>query len=257
MTYPLGAPIEVLTSIVITNEDIVFEDNGETNLGWTVSGSATDGQWNRGVPVGGGVRGDPPTDADGSGSCWLTDNVEGNSDVDGGDTILTSPIWNIPGDGWSLSYARWYSNNFGAAPGQDVLTVQWSEVGTSLWNDLEVVGPTGAGTTGGWFDVSFALDEIGLSGIDAFQMRVIADDAGSGSVIEAGLDAISLARYTCEDSPACSGDVDGDGVVNVSDILAIIGEWGSCQGCDSDLNDDGLVNVSDVLLVLDGWGSCP
>jgi hypothetical protein len=55
----------------------------------------------------------------------------------------------------------------------------------------------------------------------------------------------------------CNGDVDGDGVVNVSDILAIIGEWGSCQGCDSDLNDDGLVNVSDVLLVLDGWGFCP
>jgi hypothetical protein len=257
MTFPLGAPIEVLTSNVITNEEVVFEDDGETNLGWTVSGSATDGQWNRGVPVGGGLRGDPPTDADGSGSCWLTDNVVGNSDVDGGDTILTSPIWNIPGDGWSLSYARWYSNNFGGSPGQDVFTVQWSEVGTSLWNELEIVGPTGAGTTGGWFDVSFALDEVGLSGINAFQMRVIADDAGDGSVIEAGLDAISLARHTCEDGPVCNGDVDGDGVVNVSDILAIIGEWGSCQGCDSDLNDDGFVNVSDVLLVLDGWGFCP
>ena len=256
MSYPFSAPEDLLISIVVTSEDVVFEDDGETNPGWSVSGSATDGQWNRGIPAGGGLRGDPPTDADGSGSCWLTDNVEGNSDVDGGDTIVTSPILNIPDGGWSLRYARWYSNNFGGAPGQDVFTVQWSEVGSPSWNNLEVVGPTGAGTTGGWFEVSFDLDAVGLAGIEAFQMRVIAEDADTGSVIEAGLDAISLARLTCDDGNACVGDVDGNGVVNVNDMLALIGAWGDCQGCDEDINDDGLVNVSDLLLVLDAWGSC-
>ncbi|MBI68968.1 MAG: hypothetical protein CMJ38_02930 [Phycisphaerae bacterium] len=255
VTFPLSAPAELLSANVITDEDIVFEDDGETNMGFTVSGNASDGAWELGVPVGGGVRGDPPTDADGSGSCWLTDNVEGNSDVDGGQTILTSPTIEIPENGWTLSYARWFSNNSGAAPGMDVLTVEWSEVGSSSWGALEVVGPTGEGTTGGWYDVSFDLDSVGLLNIDAFQFRVIADDAGDGSVIEAGLDAISLARFTCEDDTQCEGDVDGNDVVNVNDILNVIAVFGT-NDPSGDANDDGIVNISDILLIINQWGEC-
>ena len=44
-----------------------FEDNGEVDLGWSVSGDATDGQWTvASTPVGGGDRGDPPADGDAS-----------------------------------------------------------------------------------------------------------------------------------------------------------------------------------------------
>ena len=73
--------------------------------------------------------------------CWLTDNVAGNSDVDGGDTILTSPVLDTPGDGWQLSYWRWFSNDFGAGPNEDVMRIEWSEDGSSIWNMLEQVGP--------------------------------------------------------------------------------------------------------------------
>ena len=255
VTYPQAAPAEVLNSDVVTSEDVVFEDDGETDMGFTISGNASDGEWELGVPVGGGVRGDPPTDADGSGSCWLTDNVEGNSDVDAGQTILTSPVLEIPDDGWTLSYARWFSNNFGGAPGADVFTVQWSEVGSSSWENLEVVGPTGPGTTGGWFNVTLNLDELGLSGVEAFQFRVIADDAGDGSVIEAGLDAISLARLICEDDNQCEGDVDDNGIVNVNDILQVIAVYGT-NDPSGDANADGTVNISDILLIISHWGEC-
>jgi hypothetical protein len=50
------------------------------------------------------------------------------------------------------------------------------------------------------------------------------------------------------------GDITGDGIIDVSDILALIGSWGSCSGdCPADLNGDGVVGVSDLLLLLSYW----
>ena len=136
-----------------------------------------------------------------------------------------------------------------------MLSVQWSEVGSSSWVNLEVVGPTGEGTTGGWYDISIDLDNAGLLDVEAFQFRVIAEDVGEGSVIEAGLDAISLARLTCEDDNQCEGDVDGNGEVNVNDILNVIAVFGT-DDPSGDANGDGQVDISDILLVISHWGEC-
>jgi hypothetical protein len=51
--------------------------------------------------------------------------------------------------------------------------------------------------------------------------------------------------------------VNADGIVNVSDILAVIDNWGSCKGCAEDTNEDGWVNVEDLLAVISAWGPCP
>jgi len=56
------------------------------------------------------------------------------------------------------------------------------------------------------------------------------------------------------DDTGTPGDVNGDGVINVSDILLIIGDWGPCSGCPADVNQDGNVNVSDLLLAIANWG---
>jgi hypothetical protein len=53
---------------------------------------------------------------------------------------------------------------------------------------------------------------------------------------------------------AIPGDVNGDGVVNVTDLLAIMDVWGPCTDCPADLNGDGLVNVVDLLEVIGNWG---
>ncbi len=59
------------------------------------------------------------------------------------------------------------------------------------------------------------------------------------------------------DGETCDTDVNGDSVTDVSDILAIIGNWGPCNACDADINEDGLVDVSDLLACIGAWGPCP
>ena len=53
------------------------------------------------------------------------------------------------------------------------------------------------------------------------------------------------------------GDVNGDGTVEVQDLLAILAAWGECAPppatCPADFDDDGFVGVSDLLVVLAGW----
>ncbi len=55
----------------------------------------------------------------------------------------------------------------------------------------------------------------------------------------------------------CPGDVNGDGVVNVTDEIAIITNWGPCPGCPEDINGDGEVDVADLIVVIVNWGDCP
>ena len=49
------------------------------------------------------------------------------------------------------------------------------------------------------------------------------------------------------------GDVTGDGIVDVSDILALISAWGPCNECVEDLDHSGVVDVTDLLLVIGNW----
>jgi len=55
------------------------------------------------------------------------------------------------------------------------------------------------------------------------------------------------------ESEAVPGDLDGDGVVGIEDLLIVISGWGSCSNCVADINKDGVVDVEDLLLVISYW----
>ena len=57
---------------------------------------------------------------------------------------------------------------------------------------------------------------------------------------------------TIDDSPPIPGDLDGNGTVNVTDLLILLGNWGNAGL--GDINNDGTVNVTDLLIHLGNWG---
>jgi len=56
-------------------------------------------------------------------------------------------------------------------------------------------------------------------------------------------------------SPSCEADIDGNGSVDVGDLLDVIDAWGQVDS-PADVNEDGVVNVSDLLIVISNWGPC-
>ncbi len=58
-------------------------------------------------------------------------------------------------------------------------------------------------------------------------------------------------------TPICPADLDGDGSVGASDLLALLIAWGPNPGHPADLDSDGNVGASDLLALLANWGPCP
>ena len=55
--------------------------------------------------------------------------------------------------------------------------------------------------------------------------------------------------------PKVPGDVNGDGHVNILDLLAVVAAWGACGSpCPADVTGDGTVNILDLLFVVANWG---
>ncbi|MCK4656045.1 MAG: hypothetical protein KAT85_03415, partial [candidate division Zixibacteria bacterium] len=171
---PPDAPITVYSVKVATDITIIFEDDFETYKTWTEFGSASDGRWQRGVPVGDGSNGDPTSDFDGSGQCYLTGNEAGDSDVDSGTTVLVSPIIDLAGKYARLSYARWYSNDAGNSPHTDRMNIYISTNGGLNWLTLETVGPI-TQASGGWYQKKFWVNDY-ITPTEEVKIRFIASD---------------------------------------------------------------------------------
>lgn len=54
----------------------------------------------------------------------------------------------------------------------------------------------------------------------------------------------------------CPQDLDNSGDIGVTDLLEVLGAWGSDPGGPPDFDSDGNVGVTDLLAVLGAWGSC-
>ena len=219
---------------------VVFADDFNDPTGWEVGGDAFDGDWERGIPVGNGLAGDPRADYDGSGCCFVTGNRLAKADVDRGMTSLTSPPFDLSGDA-IVRYARWLANNRGDNPHHDVMEVSiWDDTG---WVAVETVGPVDA-ADGGWFEYAFRVSDFATPAAGMRVRFVVSDDAAA-STVEAALDAFQVVYMECE----AEADPDGDGYGHASDNCPFTynpdqidadgdGAGDACDACANDAVDD-------------------
>ncbi|MCH2132126.1 MAG: serine hydrolase [Phycisphaerales bacterium] len=61
------------------------------------------------------------------------------------------------------------------------------------------------------------------------------------------------------DCTPCPSDLDGNGEVDINDILQVIADFGMCadpSNCPSDFDGDGYVDIDDLLATIGAFGSC-
>ena len=146
-----------------------------------------------------------------------------------------------------VGYYRWFNSGGSAS---DAFTVEVSNDGGTTWTTLEVVGPGGNGTVGGWIKQQFIVDDF-VTPTANMRFRFIAEDVGVGDIVEAGIDGVEIDRVSC-DSDVLHGDVNLDGVVNLLDVAPFVSvlSSGSFQA-EADINKDGVVDLLDVAPFVD------
>ena len=171
---------------------VLLVDNAESGVDWSVvNQSLQTGAWTvpPEVPIGGGVRNDPPDDYDGSGKCFLTENAPGNTDVDGGPTRLISKAFDltITPDPY-MSYARWLVTS-----GDDVMNVHISNDNGGSWTLVE----SWAGASG-WEVATFRVADHVVPSAQV-RLRFSVADSGSPSITEAAIDYLRVLAVLCDD----------------------------------------------------------
>ena len=256
--------------IIVGESELFISQNFEAQNNWTVGDvgdNASAGIWELDSPnatyddFGNIVQ--PNEDHTSNGTlCYLTSNSTnpnspGQSDVDGGKTTLLSPIYNLSEySGAIISYWKWYTNNQGNNPGNDIWKVDISDNGGDTWVSLE----NSTSSNNYWIQKQFYINDY-IDNFNSVQLRFIAEDisydndnGSGGSLIEAAIDDFEI--YVFSENECYVGDLNEDESINVQDVVTMINiVLGSNSDlsnylCVADLNEDNTINVQDIILLV-------
>ncbi len=181
--------------------EVIEDFDSNQTAGWMTgipTDNATSGYWIIDTPVpsyetGGAICQTDQQHTPGGIQCAVTGNAlsstlsVGNSDVDGGRTTLQSPLLDISAySSPVLSYWRWYTNDQGSTPRTDSWRTYISNDGVNfvIVEDLKIPDHS-------WRRYAFKVHDI-IPGATQIMLRFVADDANSGSLVEAAVDDIEI-----------------------------------------------------------------
>ncbi len=176
-----------------------YYDDFSFNFNWTVTGTASAGQWERGEPAGttlGADESNPDLDVatDCNEEAYVTGNGGGNvgdDDVDNGETILTSPVFNLTtyADPY-VNYYRWFLNGGGSGGPNDQLVVKLNNGSTTV--TIETVTAATSGSSS-WVGKTIRVSDF-ITPTNNMRLSVTVNDIPGGHISEGGLDKFEISE---------------------------------------------------------------
>ena len=205
-----------------------------TNPGW-----AMQGQWAFGQPTGGGGNsyGEPDPTSGATGSNVLGVNLNGDySTAAGGPYHLTTEAFDCSAlTETSIMFQRWLNSDYQPYVSSSVQVSTDGASWTTIWeNDSSEI------TENAWSEHEYDISSI-ADGASAVQVRW-SYEVTSGAWAYSGWNIDDVVVKAVDSSAApCIGDHDGSGLVNVNDLLMVIGNW------------QDPYTVDDLLMVIANW----
>ncbi len=126
-------------------------------------------------------------------------------------------------------------------------------------NDESVIVGRAVGRAKAWIDGELIdlADQV-VAGLEGWTLYYANDINNAGWIVGRGSFDSKVEAFVL--IPLTSGDLNQDGVVGTSDLLALLAAWGPCddcrnpEACIADLDEDCAVGTSDLLILLSHWG---
>jgi hypothetical protein len=221
----------------------LYSWNMDTNPNWT-----TQGEWEWGTPTGGGGSyGNPDPTSGATGANVFGYNLQGDYENNLNEMHLTTNSMNVSGhNNIHLQFSR-YLNVEQPIYDHASISARGGIGGTwiQIWSNQSTIEDNQ------WQTVSYDISGAIGSAPDIQIRWTMGETDGAWQYSGWNIDDVQLTTTT---SSGIDGDVNCDGVVNVTDVLDVVSNWGPCEGvCAQDIVPDGTINVSDLLQVIGNW----
>ncbi len=191
-----------------TTEIIVYLDQGISDdftfdFGWSASGTAARGHWEREIPVGvsggDGVPQNPFNDIgfDCGKYAYMTGNgttVSNTEEVNDGEVLLLSPVFDLTGlDDPYVNYSAWFFCKHGAPPDDTLEVYLLNGLGDIVLIDQHYNGGLPMSQ---WNPVSIQVNPLITKTANMQMLVMLSDYVETENVTEGGLDNFSVTNYS-------------------------------------------------------------